>query len=62
MVRCTRDSAKGAVIGMCLYERRIEQADITIRFPRAWLSEWQTVSESLDNLIRQLMGGQVRAS
>ncbi len=44
------------------YERRIEQADITARFPRAWLSEWQTVSEGLDKLIRQIVGAQLRAS
>jgi hypothetical protein len=62
MVRCTRDSAKGSAIGMCLYERRIEQADITARFPRAWLSEWQTVSEGLDKLIRRIVGAQLRAS
>jgi hypothetical protein len=54
MVRCTRDGAKGAVIGMCLFERRIDQADITIRFPRAWLSDWQTVSDNLEKLIRSL--------
>ncbi len=62
MVRCTRDSATGSAIGMCLYERRIEQADITVRFPRAWLSEWQTVSAGLDKLIRQIVGSQFRAS
>jgi hypothetical protein len=54
MVRCTRDAASGAAIGMCLFERRIEQADVTARFPRAWLSDWQTVSERLETLIRQL--------
>ena len=62
MVRCTRDNATGSAIGMCLYERRIEQADITARFPRAGLSEWQTVSEGLDKLIRQIVGAQLRAS
>ncbi len=56
MVRCTRDGASGAAIGMCLFERRIEQADLTIRFPRAWLTDWQTVSEQLETLIRQLRG------
>ena len=28
-------------IGMCLFERRIERADLTARFPREWLSDWQ---------------------
>jgi hypothetical protein len=62
MVRCTRDSATGSAIGMCLFERRAGQADITARFPRAWLSEWQTVSDGLEKLIRQIVGAQLRAS
>ena len=56
MVRCTQDAATGTTIGMCLFERRIEQADLTARFPRAWLSDWSTVSERLETLIRQLRG------
>jgi len=53
MVRCTRDNAGGA-IGICLFERRIEQADLTARFPRAWLSDWQSVSNGLDGLLKRL--------
>lgn len=55
MVRCTRDG-KGATIGMCLFERRIEQADVTVRFPREWLSEWQSVSAGLDALLKRMRG------
>jgi hypothetical protein len=51
MVRCTRDTA---TIGMCLFERRIEQADVTARFPRAWLTEWQSVSQGLESLLKSL--------
>lgn len=54
MVRCTRDGTSGATIGMCLFERRVDQADITARFPRAWLSDWPTVSDHLERLIRQI--------
>jgi hypothetical protein len=57
MVRCTRDGAGGA-IGMCLFERRVEQADLTARFPRAWLSDWQSVSAGLDGLMKRLRGAQ----
>jgi hypothetical protein len=56
MVRCTRDGAKGTTIGMCLFERRIEQADLTARFPRAWLSDWRSVSQGLDELVKSLRG------
>ena len=55
MVRCTRDGA-GTTIGMCLFERRIDQADITARFPRAWLSDWQAVAEGMDTLMKRLRG------
>ncbi|HWV51857.1 hypothetical protein [Pseudorhodoplanes sp.] len=54
MVRCTRDGNSGAAIGMCLFERRVDQTDITVRFPRVWLSDWPSVSEGLEKLIRQI--------
>lgn len=56
MVRCTRDGTNGAAIGMCLFERRVDQAEITARFPRAWLSDWPSVLERLESLIRQIRG------
>jgi hypothetical protein len=56
MVRCTRDGASGGPVGMCLFERRIEQVDITARFPRGWLSDWQSVSAGLDGLLKRLKG------
>jgi hypothetical protein len=40
--------------GTCLYERRIGDADITVRFPRDWLSGWRDVETGLDRLIGQL--------
>jgi hypothetical protein len=53
LVRCTRDGA-GATPGTCLYERRIEAADIVVRFPRDWLGDWQTVAGKVDQLIARL--------
>lgn len=57
IVRCTRDDARGT-IGMCLYEKRTGQADITARFPREWLSDWTSVADGLDGLIKRLRGAQ----
>lgn len=50
LVRCTRDRA-GPTPGICLYERRIEAADVVVRFPREWLHDWRMVSGTLDRLI-----------
>jgi hypothetical protein len=36
---------------MCLHERRIAGADITVRFPRDWLSNWRRVSDGVERLI-----------
>lgn len=57
MVRCTRDGADTA-IGICLYERRAGQADITVRFPRQWLSDWAEVADGLELLMQRLRGAQ----
>ncbi len=50
--RCTRLS--GAMPGTCLQERLIGTADVTLRFPRDWLNDWQSVSDGFDRLIAQL--------
>jgi hypothetical protein len=52
--RCTRDTSTP---GMCLSERRIDGADLTFRFPRSWLAQWQDVASSMDRLTVQLHGG-----
>ena len=52
--RCTRDASTP---GMCLSERRIDGADLTFRFPRNWLAQWQDVATSMDRLAAQLHGG-----
>ena len=43
--------------GVCLLERRIGNADITFRFPRDWLPDWQNVAGGIDRLIARLHPG-----
>lgn len=52
-LRCSRPGG-GRVPGMCLAERRIGNADITLRFPRDWLEDWQAVAAGLERLLRSL--------
>ncbi len=52
-VRCTRNAA-GPTRGVCLYERRIDKADIVVRFPRDWLNDWRQVASKIDRLIAGL--------
>ena len=49
LLRCTR--LAGLTPPMCLHERRIAGADITVRFPREWLADWRAVSEGVERLI-----------
>ena len=53
LVRCTRTGA-GPTPGMCLYERRIEGADLIVRFPRDWLDGWRAVAAGIERLIAGL--------
>jgi hypothetical protein len=53
LVRCSRDGA-GATPGTCLWEERIETADIVVRFPRDWLKDWRTLAQDIDRLIKGL--------
>jgi hypothetical protein len=53
ILRCTRDGA-GPTPGMCLHERRVGGADVTVRFPRAWLEDWNDVADGIDRLISKL--------
>jgi len=50
--RCTR--TLGAVPGTCLYERALEGAEITLRFPRQWLENWRNVTAGFDRLVARL--------
>jgi hypothetical protein len=53
LVRCTRNGA-GPTPGTCLYERRIEAADLVLRFPRDWLADWRMVAANIERLIAKL--------
>jgi hypothetical protein len=51
VARCSRDVLTP---GMCLSERRIGGADLTFRFPRAWMAQWRDVAGAMDQLTAQL--------
>jgi hypothetical protein len=34
-----------------MHERRLGGADITVRFPRAWLDDWRAVDDGIERLI-----------
>ena len=52
LARCSR---KGVVnSGNCLLERRIGNADVTLRFPRDWLDDWRSVAAGIDKLLARL--------
>ena len=53
MVRCTQNGP-ASTLGICLYDRRIGNADLTIRFPRDWLEDWLAVANGLDRLVKSL--------
>ena len=56
VARCSRPGAAGTP-GMCLYERRIEGADVTVRFPSDWLTRWRAVNEGIGKLMGRLRPG-----
>jgi hypothetical protein len=53
VARCSRDAITP---GTCMSERRIDGADLTFRFPRSWLAQWQQVAAAMDRLTAQLRG------
>lgn len=53
VARCSRDAATP---GTCMSERRVDGADLTFRFPRSWLAQWQQVAAAMDSLTAQLRG------
>lgn len=50
--RCTRPSA--ILPGTCINERSLGSAEITLRFPRGWLSDWRGVAAGFERLVDQL--------
>jgi hypothetical protein len=55
LARCSLQGVADS--GNCLLERRIGQADITFRFPRAWLNNWRGVGAGIDKLLARLHPG-----
>jgi hypothetical protein len=51
--RCTRTGA-GPTPGTCIHERRIDTAEISLRFPRDWLDDWRGLIAGFDRLVAQL--------
>ena len=52
LARCSRKGVTNS--GTCLLERRIGNADVTMRFPRDWLSDWKNVADDIDKLTARL--------
>jgi len=52
VVRCSRSMAPTP--GTCLWSRRIETADMLVRFPRDWLDDWHFVADNVERLIKTL--------
>jgi len=52
LARCSRHGITNT--GACLLERRIGNADITLRFPREWLTDWERVGAGIDRLLARL--------
>jgi hypothetical protein len=50
--RCTR--AIRILPGICINERSLGAAEITLRFPREWLQDWRNVAAGFDRLMAQL--------
>jgi hypothetical protein len=53
--RCSREGIGNK--GMCLLTRRMGDADITVRFPRDWLSDWKKVLYGIDRVLGRLHPG-----
>jgi hypothetical protein len=53
LARCSR-SRNPLAPATCLGERRIGDADITVRFPRDWLTNWRDVEAGIEKLIAAL--------
>lgn len=52
-VRCSRNGL-GPTPATCPYSRRIDRADIVVRFPRDWLTDWCALDAGIERLIASL--------
>ena len=56
VARCTRPGRAG-LPGMCTLERRIETADVIVRFPSEWLTGWRAVNAGIEKLLAKMKPG-----
>lgn len=54
IARCTRTGIGSGSGGSCFYERRLGNADVTLRFPRAWLDDAAATAAKLEALVARL--------
>jgi len=52
LARCTRKGVGNS--GTCMLERRVGNADLTFRFSRDWLTEWDKLADGIERLITRL--------
>jgi len=53
LARCAR-TTNPLTPATCLAERRVGDADVTLRFPRDWLGDWREVEAGFEALVAQL--------
>ncbi|MGZ9104034.1 MAG: hypothetical protein ACXW3Y_14355 [Rhodoplanes sp.] len=53
VARCSR-STNTLAPAACLLERFVGHANVTVRFPRAWLADWRALASGLDPLVAEL--------
>jgi hypothetical protein len=53
LARCSRKDLGNA--GICLYERRVGEADVTVRFPRDWLADAAILQSGLNRLFNKIV-------
>jgi hypothetical protein len=51
--RCTREAVR-PVPATCIHERLVDAAEMTLRFPRAWLRDWRGVLANFERLTAQM--------
>ena len=57
--RCSRRTGPQTP-GICLHDRRIGGADMSVRFPRDWLEDWRAVADGIERLSERLVGPRSR--
>ena len=56
VARCTRPG-KASTPGMCMLERRVDTADVIVRFPSEWLTQWRAVNDGVDKVLAKMKPG-----